>query len=84
MFPEAPMSLQNDPAAPVTVLTSNDPGVLAVAQSLLEDAGIDFFIAGESVSELFPGGAVGPCGAPEIRVAPEDAEQASELLKALV
>ena len=39
----------------VTVFRTNDPGLLAVAQSLLEDADIEFFVAGQFVSGLFPG-----------------------------
>jgi hypothetical protein len=76
------MSQQNDPG-PVTVFTTNDPGLLAVAQSLLEEADIEFFVAGQVVSGLYPGGAAGPYGVPEIRVAAENADEARDLLKGL-
>jgi hypothetical protein len=76
------MSQQAD-SGPVTVFRTNDPGVLAVAKSLLEAADVEFFVAGEVLTGLFPGGAAGPYGAPEIRVAAENADEARELLKEL-
>ena len=74
---------EHDDAPPVTVFKTNDPGLLAVAQSLLEDANIEFFVVGQSASGLYPGGATGPYGVPEIRVAAADADEAGQLLKAL-
>ena len=38
----------------VTVLTIRDPGVLAVAKSLLDEAGIEYFAKGEDVQNLTP------------------------------
>ena len=73
----------HDDAGPVTVFKTNDPGLLAVAQSLLEEADIEFFVAGESVSGLYPGGATGSYGVPEIRVAAQNADDARDLLKEL-
>lgn len=73
----------HDDSAPVTVFRTNDPGLLAVAQSLLEDANIKFFVAGQAVSSLYPGGATGPYGVPEIRVAARNADEARDLLKEL-
>jgi Putative prokaryotic signal transducing protein len=72
-----------DDSGPVTVFRTNDPGLLAVAQSLLEEADIEFFVAGQAISGLYPGGAAGPFGVPEICVAAENAEEARELLKEL-
>ena len=46
---------ERDDSGPITVFTTNDPGFLAVAQSLLEDADIEFFVAGQAVSGLYPG-----------------------------
>ena len=74
---------EHDDSGPVTVFKTNDPGLLAVAQSLLRDADIEFFVAGEAVSGLFPGGATGPYGVPEIRVAVHNADEARDLLKDL-
>jgi hypothetical protein len=43
----------SDPG-PVTVLTVRDPGVLAVAQSLLDRAGIPYFARSENSRNLTP------------------------------
>jgi putative signal transducing protein len=73
---------------PVTVLESGDPALIAVAKSLLEEAGIEFFAKGEDIQDLFAGGRVGgfnPVVGPiQLQVAAEDAEQASALLHDLV
>jgi hypothetical protein len=46
---------QQDPHGdPVTVLVSRDPGLLAVAKSLLEAAGIDYFAKGENLQNVPP------------------------------
>ena len=74
---------EHDDSRPVTVFRTNDPGLLAVAQSLLENANIKFFVAGQVVSGLYPGGATGPYGVPEIRVAAQTADEARDLLKEL-
>jgi hypothetical protein len=76
------MSEADDPNLPVTVFRTGDPGLLAVAQSLLDAAEIDFFTAGQTSSGLYPG-AVSRFGVPEIRVRAEDAADARELLKEL-
>jgi Putative prokaryotic signal transducing protein len=76
------MSKPDDAREPITVFQTGDPGLLAVAQSLLESAEIEFFVAGAVVGGLFPG-AVSRLGVPEIRVAAEDAAEAKELLKEL-
>ena len=68
---------------PVTVFRTNNPALLAVAQSLLEEAGIEFNIVGEALLNLFPGGAVGSDVTPQIQVPAEDAGEARELLKEL-
>jgi Putative prokaryotic signal transducing protein len=62
-------------AGPVTVLTVRDPGVLALAQSLLDGADIPYFAKGESVQNLMPF-----LTWVEVQVAPEDAEEARALL----
>ena len=74
---------EHDPSGSVTVFRTNDPGLLAVAQSLLENTDIEFFIAGQATSGLYPGGATGPYGVPEIRVAAQKADEARALLKEL-
>jgi hypothetical protein len=77
-----PVYPPQDADQPVTILRTNDPAVLAVAKSLLDEAGIEFFVAGETVGALYPGPGVGPY-IPELRVAARDAEAARELLKEL-
>lgn len=72
-----------DDGRPVTVFRTNDPVLLGIAQSLLEDAGIDFFVAGQTASGLYPGATIGPFGVPEIRVAARNADKAQDLLKHL-
>jgi hypothetical protein len=76
------MSRVQEPG-PVTVFKTNDPALLAVAQSLLEEAEIEFNVVGEALLNLFPGGAMGSDMLPEIQVPAENAEEARELLKDL-
>ena len=59
---------------PVTVLTTSDPGVLAFAQSLLEAAGLEFFVKGEN-HRIVPF-----IGFAELQVGAADAEEAQTLL----
>ena len=73
---------------PVTVLESGDPALLAVAKSLLEEAGIQYFAKGEGVQDLFGGGRVGTgfslfTGPVQLQVAAEDAEEATTILREL-
>ena len=68
----------NEPGGdgPATVLSTADPGLLAVAQSLLEAAGIEFVTKGDSTSRIVP-----PFqGWVELQVAADDAAAARELL----
>ena len=61
---------------PATVLSTTDPGLLAVAQSLLEAAGIEFVTKGGSTSRIVP-----PFqGWVELQVAADDVAAARELL----
>ena len=62
-------------AAPVTVLTVRDPGMLAVAQSLLDDADIPYLVKSENSRNLTP-----VLIWVELQVAAEDAEDARALL----
>jgi putative signal transducing protein len=63
---------------PVTVLTVRDPGVLAVAQSLLDDAGIPYFAKSENSANVTPF-----LIWTELQVEPDDAEEALALLAGL-
>jgi hypothetical protein len=79
------MTKRDQSREPVTVLESGDPALLAVAKSLLEDAGIQFFAKGEGVQDLFAAGRVGTgfnpfVGPIELQVAAEDAAEANAIL----
>jgi hypothetical protein len=65
--------------APVTVLSTRDPSVIAVAKSLLGASSIPFVATGEIIQEIMTG-----VGDPaEIKVPAEFARQAREELKRL-
>ena len=72
---------------PVTVFESGDPAAIAVAESLLEEAEIEFFAKGEGIQDLFGGGRIGGVnpvvGPVQLQVAAEDAEQARAALEGL-
>ena len=72
---------------PVTVLSTGDPALLAVAKSLLEEAGIPFFAKGEAIQDLVGLGRLAgfnpAVGAVELQVRPEDAEDARARLRDL-
>jgi hypothetical protein len=61
--------------APVTVLTARDPGVLAVAQSLLDGAEIPYVVKSLNIRTLTPF-----LIWVELQVGPGDAEEARALL----
>ena len=63
---------------PTTILESGDPAVLAVAKSLLDAAEIEYLAKGEGLQNVLPMGSV-----VQLQVAPEDAEDARELLAEL-
>jgi Putative prokaryotic signal transducing protein len=77
-----------DPDAPATILETSDSALLGIAKSLLEDAGIEHFVNGEGLQDLFAFGRLGTgfnpiVGPARIQVAAEDAARARELLKDL-
>jgi len=79
------MTRGRESGEPVTVLETGDPGLLAVAKSLLEDAGIPYFAKGEAIQNLFGAGTFGTgfnvvTGPVELQVAECDAAQAHALL----
>lgn len=68
----------------VTVLASSDQVIIALAKSMLEDAGIKYFAKGESLQNLFGIGRIGynPISGPvQIQVNSEDAEAAGDILQ---
>lgn len=67
----------------VTVLAEEDPGRLALAESLLMDAEIPYIKKGDQVQDLFGGGRIGvnPVVGPVLlQVSEEHAEEARALL----
>jgi hypothetical protein len=69
----------------VTVFETADPGLAAVAKSLLDDAGIDHTIRGETQANVFGWGTrMSPgVGVPAFQVREQDAARATELLARL-
>jgi hypothetical protein len=70
------------------VMDLPDPAVLAVAKSLLEEAGIPFFVKNEETQSLFGWGRLGTgynviTGPPVVMVDPSRADEARELLQPL-
>lgn len=65
----------------VTILATGSRASLATAKSLLESAGIEYYVKGEDVQSLIGLGAID--GVPEIQVAEEDAEDARKILEGL-
>jgi hypothetical protein len=83
------MSENNRNSEPVTVLATGDMAVLAVARSILEAAGIPHTVKHDAVQDLFRAGRImtglNPTGGlMEIRVMPDNARDARELLAHLV
>jgi len=80
---------KDESAEPVTVLETGDQALLAVAKSLLEDAGIPFFAKGEGMQDLFGAGRFGTgfslvVGPVELQVSSDDAAEAHALLIDLI
>jgi hypothetical protein len=73
--------------APVIVFESSDPADIAVAESLLEEAEIEFFARGEGIQDLFGAGRIAGInlivGPVQLQVAADDADQARAALRAL-
>ena len=71
----------------VTVLKTGDVSLLLVAKSLLDAEGVPCFAEGEGVMESLGAGRIAasdmPLGPARLRVHPEDAERARELLASL-
>jgi hypothetical protein len=82
--PPIPSIPENHPDPKIkTVYVTEDPALLAMAKSLLEDAQIEYFTKGDNI-QLFGGGRLGGgnilCGPVEFLVVAEDAPAARELL----
>ncbi len=77
------MSEPNDRTPLVKVFETNDPALLAIAKSLLDDAHIAYVVSGEEVQSLFAGGHLLSDFTPSIQVARDDAADAREILREL-
>jgi hypothetical protein len=69
----------------VTVFVTSDPGLMAIAETMLESARIPIFVEGGAAR--FGSGPLGdyhPRGPTALRVAPQDAEDARALLADLI
>ncbi len=79
--------VEDEHPEPVTVFESGDPALIGVAESLLEEAEIEFFAKGEGIQDLFAAGRIGRVnpvvGPVQLQVAAEDAEQAVAALHEL-
>jgi hypothetical protein len=71
----------------VLVLRTGDAGLIMFAKSLLEQEGIEYFVHGKNLQDLFGGGRLGGynyvAGPAEFRVRAGDAELARVLLHGL-
>ena len=65
----------------VTILETSDRALMATAKSLLESAGIEYYVKGEDVQSMIGFGAID--GVPGMQVAEEDAEDAKKILERL-
>jgi hypothetical protein len=66
----------------VTVFRTEDPGLVGLAKSILDDAGIDYYVAGETMRNVFGWGLPGAhgVGPAEFSVREEDGSRAREIL----
>lgn len=71
----------------VTVYKASSPGIIAIAKSILDSAGVEYFAKGEGIQDLFGLGRLGGysvlAGPVEIQVRKEDEEDAKSLLEEL-
>ena len=69
----------------VTVFNASDPGLVAIVKSLLDEAGIDHFVRGETLRNVMGWGTPGAfgIGAAEFQVREQDFARATALLSRL-
>ncbi|MDY6915087.1 MAG: DUF2007 domain-containing protein [Candidatus Cloacimonadota bacterium] len=85
---DIPLFDENKKTRLVTVLQTGDPGTIAIAKSILDEANIPYYIANEHIQDLIGIGRFGygfnPLSGPtRIKVGEEDAEVAQKLLDKL-
>lgn len=80
-------ALTREEAVPVTVLRTGDPGLMAVAKSLMQSEGIPYMVPGEGVQDLAGLGRIGGFnivfGPVELQVRARDADVARALLEGI-
>ncbi len=64
-------------AGPITVFTATNPAIIALAKSILTDAGIVYTTTGEALHGLIAAGVA------EVQVSANDSEKARRLLRDL-
>ena len=79
----------SEPLEPVTVLATGDPGLMAIAKSILQSAEVLFATRGEGIQDIIGfgrmAGGFNPLTGPmELQVRAEDAEDARLLLADLL
>jgi hypothetical protein len=79
-FPQDVAPRPGEPIKLVTILKSGNDADLVVAQSLLQDAGIDYLVRNKGQHALYPVGGLGV----EIQVRMDDVVEAECLLEALL
>jgi hypothetical protein len=69
----------------VTVFRTSDPALIAVVKSVLDEAGIDYFVSGETIRNVMGWGSLAAAGAGEadFQVREEDAASTTQLLARL-
>ena len=79
------MTIQPDPNIQlVTVFRTSDPGLVGLVKSILQNAGIDHFLRGETLGNVRGWGGIGAFDGPaEFQVRQSDASSASQLLAKL-
>ena len=81
---ERPESAPDPNIKLVTVFETGDPGLMAVVRSILDEAGIEHTVQGESARDVMGWGSMSPPGAtPQFQVREEDAAEAVALLRRL-
>jgi hypothetical protein len=77
----------SDASAPVVVFVTSDPGLMAIAQTMLESARIPLLVEGGAQHGFFGAGSLAgfhPIGPMFLRVAPRDVEDARAALADLL
>lgn len=75
--------MNSNSSEPVTVFRTRNEGIISVAQSLLEGAGIPYYVKNLQIMETMGIAMFADFAIPEIQVPEAEADRARELLKDL-